>query len=121
MRPWISDLTEIELVAAVAGKVRGRDLGQADGERIVSEFLGHLEGDLYTRLSIERRHHRLARDWMARLTTPLQALEALHLAVAATEGLTLATADRTMSRWGRRLGVRVLPVGQTRGSRRHAP
>lgn len=96
-------------------------MAQADGGRIVSEFLAHLESNLYSRLPIERRHYRLARDWMARLTTPLRALDALHLAVAATEGLTLATADRTMSRWGRLLGVRMITVGQTRGSPRDAP
>ena len=120
-RPSISDLTEVELLSAIAGKVRGHDLAQADGGRIVSEFLAHLEGNLYTRLPIERRHYRLARDWMAQLTTPLRTLDALHLAVAAAEGLTLATADRTMSRWGKRLGVRMLPVGQARGSHRRAP
>jgi predicted nucleic acid-binding protein len=120
-RPSISDLTEVELLSAVAGKVRGRDLAPADGSRISAEFLSHLEGNLYTRLPIERRHYRLARDWMAQLATPLRALDALHLAVAAVDGLTLATADRVLSRWGRLLGVRVLPVGPAKGSRHHAP
>jgi predicted nucleic acid-binding protein len=120
-RPSISDLTEVELLAAVAGKVRGRELSPADGSRVRAEFLSHLQGNLYTRLPLERRHYRLARDWMAQLATPLRALDALHLAVAAAEALTLATADRALARWGRLLGVRTLSVGPAKGSRHRAP
>ncbi len=86
--------------------------------RIVGQFLAHLEGDLYHRLPLERRHYKLARDWMARLRPHFVALDALHLAVAAVEGLPFATADRALARSGTGLGLRVIRVG---GRRRLGP
>ena len=77
-----------------------------------------IEAALYNRLPLERRHYKLARDWMAQLATPLRSLDALHLAVAAVEGLPFATADRTLARSGADLGLRIVPVG---GRRRPRP
>ncbi len=114
VRPSISDLTEVELVSAVSQKIRASELGLREAGRIVGQFLAHLEGDLYHRLPLERRHYKLARDWMAQLTTPLRSLDALHLAVAAVEGLPFATADRALARSGTDLGLRVIPVGWRR-------
>ena len=39
VKPAISTLTEVELFSAIARKVRMGDLGQPDGNRIVSKFL----------------------------------------------------------------------------------
>jgi predicted nucleic acid-binding protein len=54
---------------------------------------------------MERRHLSQAREWMARLTVPLRTLDALHLAVSASEGLRVATADRALARVARTLGI----------------
>ena len=118
VRPSISDLTEVELLSAVSRKIRANELELREAGRIVGQFLAHLEGDLYNRLPLERRHYKLARDWMAQLSTPLRSLDALHLAVAAVEGLPFATADRTLARSGADLGLRIVPVG---GRRRPRP
>lgn len=109
-RPALSDLTEVELFSAVSRKTRSRELSRDDAERIAAQFLAHLESALYTRLALDRRHYQLARDWLGRFSTPLRSLDALHLAVAAIEGLQLVTSDEGLARSGEGLGVSVLYV-----------
>lgn len=109
--PAVSDLTEIELLAALARKVRRAELGGRDAQRVRTLFLSHLEDGLYTRLPLRRSHYRLARDWAGRGGVALDAAAALHLAAAALSGHTLATADPALIEAGRELGVDVVPVG----------
>jgi predicted nucleic acid-binding protein len=111
LRPSISDLTEVELVSALARKTRAQELGLGEARRVASQFMSHLEANLYARRSVERRHYVLARDWIARFTTPLRALDALHLAVAAADGLQFATADRALARSARTLGIATVALG----------
>jgi predicted nucleic acid-binding protein len=104
-QPAVSDLVEVEFFSALAAKVRTREMLAGDARRVGEHFLGHLHEARYARLAVERRHYDVARGWLARLTMPLRALDALHLAVADGEGLRLLTADRDLSRSARRLGV----------------
>lgn len=104
--PVISDLTEVEFFSALSRKARAGELEVADAARIGTEFLAHLQSNLYRRVPMERRHFELARSWMARLGVPIRTLDALHLAVAAAERLPLATLDRALARTARTLGVR---------------
>lgn len=108
VRPAVSELTELEFLSAVSRKVRQRQMRHRDAVRVAAQFLAHLEGLLYTRVALDRRHYRLAGDWMGRFTTPLRTLDALHLAVASSEGMRLATADGTLARSGEALGVETL-------------
>jgi len=109
-RPAVSDLVEVEFFSALARKVRAREMLVADAARTGEQFLGHLQAALYTRIAVQRRHFEAARGWLARFTFPLQALDALHLALADAEGLRLATADQDLSRTARSLGVAVTLV-----------
>ena len=52
----------------------------------------------------------LERLVLARLTLPLRALDALHLALADADGLRLATADQDLSRSAKSLGIAVTLV-----------
>ena len=106
-RPVVSDLVEVEFFSALARKVRVREMSAGDAGHACERFLAHLRTGLYTRLALERRHYDTARGWLGRFTLPLAALDALHLALAAAEGLRLATADRDLSRSARSLGVPV--------------
>lgn len=110
IRPALSDLTEVELFSAVSRKTRSRELSRDDAERIAAQFVAHLDAAWYTRLPLDRRHYQLARDWLGRFSTPLRSLDALHLAVAASDGLQLVTSDAELARSGKRLGVSVLRV-----------
>jgi uncharacterized protein len=110
IRPALSDLTEVELFSAVSRKTRSRELSRDAAERIAAQFLAHLDGALYTRLALDRRHYQLARDWLSRFSTPLRSLDALHLAVASIDRLQLVTSDEGLARSGKKLGVSVRQV-----------
>jgi predicted nucleic acid-binding protein len=110
-RPAVSELGEVELVSAVARKLRRGELGRADAERIKAAFFSHLEGSFYTRSPLEGRHFRQARDWIGSFGSALRCLDALHLAVASTLGLPLATADEAQARGAAQLGLKVIFVG----------
>jgi predicted nucleic acid-binding protein len=109
--PTISDLTEVELFSALSRKVRTGELNAVEAQRIATEFLAHLEGNLYRRLPIEHRHYLMARDWIGRFKTPLRTMDAIHLAVAASGKLQLVTADQGLAGSGETLGQDVLLVG----------
>ncbi len=111
--PAISDLTEVELLSALSRKVRTRELDATEAERIATKFLTHLEDNFYKRFALERRHYRLARDWLGRFSLPLRTLDALHLAVATSGELQLVTADRGYARSAGSLGIDVVLVGSS--------
>jgi hypothetical protein len=101
----ISWLVEAELVSALARKVRAREMRAADGHRILAVFQSHLEQGTYTRLALEAAHFAKAREWLATFTVPLHTADALHLAVAALQGLPLLTADVALAKACARIGV----------------
>jgi predicted nucleic acid-binding protein len=103
----ISDLVEVELLSALARKVRTGELRRADAHRIQEVFRSHLEAGLYLRLPVERRHFAIAREWLATLHTSLATLDALHLAIAADQDCPLVTVDLALARAGRAVGARV--------------
>lgn len=106
--PAISNLTEVELVSALARKVQARALRGMDASTIAAEFRGHVDANLYRRIELERPHFQQAVAWLSRFTTPLRTLDALHLAVAASHDFDLATFDRGLARAARILGVRTI-------------
>ena len=106
VRPAISDFTEVELFSALSRKARQGELRRGDAARVAAEFRMHLESHLYRRIALERRHFDLAGDWMTGFAVALRPVDALHLAVAATECLGLATVDRALARAAKSLGVR---------------
>jgi len=106
-QPAISPLVEVELVSAVARKVREGALSETDATRIVSQFRLHLDDGCYVRLPIHAAHYDIARDWLGRFATPLRTLDALHLAVSFASAAVLFTADRGLAKAAQHLGVRV--------------
>jgi len=103
--PVISPLVEVEFFSAVAAKVRARELDTASARRILALFGKHLAEGYYGIVPIEAAQYRVARDWLGEFTTSLRAPDALHLAAAYTNDLTLLTADRALARSARRFGV----------------
>ena len=101
----ISSLTEVEMFSAVARKVRERNLDKNDAMRIHATFLAHLDNQFYTLVPLADHHYRLARDWIGLLNNTLRTLDALHLAVAASEGITVVTADQSLAKSARVLGL----------------
>jgi len=104
-QPAVSALTEVELVSAMARKVREKTLLKENANRVLREFQSHLKDMLFRRLPLERQHYDIAFTWLAQFSTPLRTLDALHLAVAAGNDLKMITADKQLSISGRKLGV----------------
>ena len=111
--PDISALVELEFFAAVSLRVRIGDLARDEAEAVSILFDSHLQDGLYGRRSLDAGHYRLARDYVARFDLPLKSPDALHLALCASEGLTLLTSDRQLARNAEALGVQADLVGQT--------
>jgi len=105
--PAISLLVEVELVSAVARKLREGSLSQADATRIVTRFRLHIDEGRYERLPIDTEHYEVARDWVGRFAVPLRTLDALHLAVCLASDAVLLTADTSLARAGRHFGVTI--------------
>ena len=102
-RPAISSLTEVEFFSAVSQKVRRKEINLRDASRITAKFLAHLDADYYTYVPLEGHHYRLARDWIGMFKMELTTLDAVHLAVASSEGLTLITSDQGLFKSARAL------------------
>ena len=94
IQPAISSLTELELFSAISRKVREKGMDHKDAGRVTARFVAHVDNHYYTYLSIEAHHFRLARDWIGMFKLNLRSLDALHLAVSSSEGLTLVAADK---------------------------
>ena len=103
--PVISALVELELHSAVAAKVRGLELSMAAANQIVSLFRLHVADGCFRVVPIEPREYALACRWIGGFSTALRTLDALHLAAAFANNLTLLTADRALARSATHLGV----------------
>lgn len=103
--PAITELTELEVYSALSRKIREGGLEREDAVRILAQFQAHVDGSWYTKLPLEPRHYRLAKEWMRQFHVPLRSLDALHLAVAASEQAPLITADVGMAKAAEALSV----------------
>jgi len=104
-QPAISALTELEFFSAVSRKVREGGISKRDANRIIATFISHKDNKLYTYLPVQPHHYTLARDWIGLFKLSLKSLDALHLAIASSEGLTIVSADRNLLRSAEALGL----------------
>jgi predicted nucleic acid-binding protein len=107
-QPALSTLTEVEMFSAISRKIREGDVSRSDGSRIIAKFLIHIDDHFYKRFPLEANHYKLARDWIGQFNTPLRTLDALHLAIASLEGLTIITADEAFSRSAEILAINTI-------------
>jgi predicted nucleic acid-binding protein len=107
-RPCVSSLTEVELASAISRKIREKNLLQEDGNKIFNQFQTHLNESLYRLINIEARHYQTAKNWILQFAVPLKSLDAVHLAIAAEDNLTLITADRRMTLSAKHFGINVV-------------
>jgi len=106
-KPIISGLIEVEVLSVFSRLVRTSSLTLDQARQVTTNFADHLEQGFYTRLNLRLGHYRQARDYIARFDLPLKAPDALHLAAAALEQLTLVTADGQLARNAETLGIAV--------------
>lgn len=110
-RPAISTLTEIELFFAISRKLRGGEITPTDAKRITAKFLSHKEAQYYHLLPVTNHHYSLAREWIGQYLLPLKTLDALHLAIASCEAMTVAAFDRQLIRNAIELDIKCLFPG----------
>jgi predicted nucleic acid-binding protein len=100
--PVISALSEVEFCSLISKKYRLRELKEHKAREIVDLFSNHVAEGFYRRISLSTEHFIKARQLVASMDSSLRTLDALHLAAALAEGLTLVTADREFARAGKR-------------------
>ena len=105
MQPAISAFTEIEMFSAISRKVREKAMDHKDAGRIAAKFISHLDNHYFAYLPVEAHHFRLARDWIGMFKLSLRTLDALHLAIASSEGLSIVTTDQSLVKSARGLGL----------------
>ncbi|WP_342162242.1 type II toxin-antitoxin system VapC family toxin [Methylobacterium sp. SD21] len=103
--PWV--VTEFS--AALSIKVRMGQLGPGQHETVLAVF-SRLVADSFVMLPTADPVFDEAARLADRSETGLRAGDALHLAIAAGEGLVLATLDRKLAEAGRRLGMSTMLV-----------
>ncbi len=108
--PVISSLARLEFSSAVAKKLRMKTFTRTEAARIVSQFHEHIRAGIFAMQAVQESHYVLANEWVDTFSTGLRTMDALHLAIAASEGLPLATADDVMARSARSLGLKVIPL-----------
>ena len=104
--PAISDLTEVELVSAVARKVREKELPVGDGNRIIKQYLSHKQDAILLLISLTEAHFQAAFNMLSKFNPPIKTLDALHLSVAIVNDLVIVTADRQLQSAAKHLGVK---------------
>lgn len=113
VQPAISRLTEVEFCSALSKRIRMGDMKKTDADQLTALFFNHVSSGFYRRLAMEDEHFRIAREWIASWGTALKSLDALHLAIAASGGFTIATADKQLSVVAETLSVKVLLMENT--------
>ena len=105
-KPVISSLTEVELVSAIARKVREKELPVGDGNRIINQYLSHRQDAILLLISLTEAHFQAAFNILSKFSPPLKTLDALHLSVAMVNNLIIVTVDRQLKNAAKHLGVK---------------
>lgn len=107
----ISPLVLTEVSSALRRKVHDKALSRADALSAWEDFKQDVATGIFRLTELERRHydHAAAQMWQTR--ERLRTLDAVHLAVAALDGLTMATADDLMAKVGKELGITIRWAG----------
>jgi len=103
--PVISPMVELELFAAMASKVRTRELTRPDADAAMGQFRTQIDDGYFRVVTIGRREIDLAKDWLSRFTSPLRTLDALHMAAAFANNEILLTADKALAKSAAEFGV----------------
>ncbi len=95
--PVISSLVAVEFHCAVSRKMRAGAMDQTAALRVFSEFQRHVREPRYRVVPIREGDYALAQEWITQMISPLRVLDAIHLAAAFSNGLTLITADKVLA------------------------
>ena len=96
--PVISVLSEVEFASLISRKQRLKELSPRQATQIGDLFATHVAEGFFRRIGLTSEHFAVARQLVSVTGSALRTLDALHLATAITESLTLLTADRALAK-----------------------
>jgi predicted nucleic acid-binding protein len=67
-----------------------------------------VEGKYFNYLPIAANHYSLASNWISQFILPLKSLDAIHLAIASCEDLSIVTLDHQLYQNARKLDIEVI-------------
>lgn len=102
----ISGWLEIELSAALSRKIRTGRLNESERDTVLHRFSSSMVPGL-SMLNIDRQHFQLATAIVHRHDLGIRSGDAVHLAVAALNNLTLVTFDKTFAAGAQTLGYAI--------------
>ena len=100
--PVISSLSDVEFCSLISRKRQQKELGERQANEILALFDSHVAQGYYRRISLSAGHFLKARQLVSDSDNSLRTLDALHLAAAVTESLTMLTADRNLAKIAKR-------------------
>jgi uncharacterized protein len=95
--PVVSNLSDVEFCSLISKKRRLRELTERQAIEILNLFDTHVAEGFYRRIALSAEHFFKARQLVSVADGGLRTLDALHLATAVTESLTMLTADRDVA------------------------
>jgi hypothetical protein len=106
LSPAISPISEVEFCSAIALKTRTGEMDVASARQVLVSFRLHLAEAVFRILPVEAREYAMACERISSFAAPLRTVDALHLAAAFTNDLTLITADKVLAQSAKRFGVK---------------
>lgn len=91
-----SDLTMLEFGSAVSKYARTGMITNEQAGQVITAFEYQCKKDIVV-LPVDSSHFHAARQWIARLATPIRTFDALHLAIAQANQCILVTADKQLA------------------------
>jgi predicted nucleic acid-binding protein len=104
--PTISPFSEVEFCSAVALKTRTGEMDAESARKVLVTFRLHLTEGVFRMVPVEAREHAIACEWICSFAAPLRTVDALHLAAAFANDLTLITADKVLAHSAKQFGVK---------------
>ena len=106
--PVISSLSDVEFCSLISRKRLLKELSERQASEILTLFDSHVAQGFYRRIALSAGHFLRARQLVSDADNNLRTLDALHLATAVTESLTMLTADRNLAKIAKRLKTGVI-------------
>jgi len=106
--PVISGLSDVEFCSLISRKRQLKELSERKANEILALFDSHIAQGFYRRVSLSAGHFLKARQLVLDADNGLRTLDALHVAAAVTESLTMLTADRNLAEVAKRYKTSVI-------------
>lgn len=107
----VSALVLTEASAALRRKVHDKELSKADAQAALAAFRHDVLIGIFRVIELERRHYDHAATQVWSTKERVRTLDALHLAVAELDGLSVVTADVVMAKAAKELGITTIWAG----------